>query len=161
MNGKVIQRTKKPKISKDIVKVGILDSVNYAHPRIKKGAKQPKNITILQIGINHEYGVGNLPQRSFLRATLHKFNNNMSSFIQKEYKDVLMGVKSEQVALGRIGIKFRDYVLLAFKTGGFGRWADITQQTKIRKGSDEILFDTGQISQSIHWVTASSGSNNV
>ncbi len=128
------------------VKVGILDAIPYP----KKVGRSINPITILEVGRAHEFGIGKLPKRSFLEATLLEKEGEMKAIIAKQYKLFLAGKISDVEALSRVGLRFRMYILEAFGTGGFGQWPDIQEATKARKGSDKILIEDGDLKGSIH-----------
>ena len=114
----------------------------------------PSQLTNVQIGIAHEFGVKGgqhsgwkIPPRSFLwmplTMNLMQKVNEKADVINKylnaaKIKDcyVLLGIIAENV------------VQEAFAQGGPG-WAPLAQSTKDHKGSDEILIDTGQLHKSI------------
>ena len=107
--------------------------------------------TILEVGASHEYGAG-VPMRSFLRMPFDVEDKKISAEIGKQFKKVFDGNRSVEKALGLIGAMARNIVIMAFKTGGFGQWKDITQTTKELKGSSKILIDSGTLRNSITWV---------
>jgi len=107
--------------------------------------------TILEVGASHEYGAG-VPMRSFLRMPFDLEDKKITAEIGKQFKKVFDGNRSVEKALGLIGAMARNIVIMAFKTGGFGQWKDITQTTKELKGSSKILIDSGTLRNSITWV---------
>jgi len=107
--------------------------------------------TILEVGASHEYGAG-VPMRSFLRMPFDMENKKITAEIGKQFKKVFEENRSIEKALGLIGAMARNIVIMAFKTGGFGQWKDITQATKELKGSSKILIDSGTLRNSITWV---------
>lgn len=107
--------------------------------------------TVIQVGIWHEFGFGNVPQRSFLRAPFKMFAGDLSAFIGKQWDSVVGGGDPDR-ALGLIGAKATNISKGAFDSGGYGQWPDISQATKDRKGSSRILWNTGTLNNSITWV---------
>jgi len=127
-------------------------SVDVGLPSDKVGGKVYGNgMTILSVGARHEYGYGNIPQRSFLRVPFIVNKKEINKAIAKQFESVLNGQKTS-VALGRIGAIASNYSKGAFTTMGYGRWQDIKASTKKAKGSSQPLIDTGTLRGSITWA---------
>lgn len=107
--------------------------------------------SIIDIGAAHEYGQGQLPARSFLRLPFQLKKEELDDFIATQFAALLEG-KSIDKALGLIGIKAQNISVGAFRSGGYGKWPDIQDATKLAKGSSAILIDTGTLRNSITWV---------
>lgn len=108
--------------------------------------------TVLQVGIWHEYGTDNIPQRSFLRGPLKAKSAELDKVLNTQFNLVLEKGMDVEKALGRVGLAARNISVGAFRTKGYGVWADISQATKDAKGSSGILIDTGLLRSSITWV---------
>jgi uncharacterized protein YeaC (DUF1315 family) len=54
-------------------------------------------------------------------------------------------------ALGIVGAKATNISKEAFVTQGYGKWPDITEETKEQKRSSQTLIDTGTLRNSITW----------
>jgi lipopolysaccharide export system protein LptC len=55
--------------------------------------------------------------------------------------------------LNKVGLIAQNISQTAFKNQGYGQWQDISEDTKEKKGSSKILFDTGRLVQSVSfWV---------
>lgn len=108
--------------------------------------------TVLQVGVWHEYGTEHVPMRSFLRGPLNAKSADMDKVLQTQFNLVLEKGMDVEKALGRVGLAARNISVGAFRTRGYGVWADIDQATKDAKGSSGILIDTGLLRSSITWV---------
>lgn len=126
------------------VAVGVLKS--------KATGKVYKNGTnVLQVAAIHEYGTNTTPQRSFLRMPQELKAKELSAFINKQMIKVLSGEQPTEKGLGLIGVYAVNLSQDAFSTGGFGKWPDISAETKEQKGSSAILIDKGILKNSITW----------
>jgi len=124
-------------------------SVDVGLPSDKVGSKVYGNgETILSVGATHEFGMGNIPQRSFLRVPFIVKRKEINKVIAKQFEAVALG-KSPKVALGQIGVVAVNYSRGAFTTKGYGNWQDISEKTKQEKGSTQVLIDTGTLRGSI------------
>jgi hypothetical protein len=107
--------------------------------------------SILQVGTAHEYGLG-VPRRSFIRVPMDKQKSIINKALKSGFESVLKGGDTIQ-NLNKIGLVAQNISKTSFKNQGFGTWQDITDETKERKGSSKILFDTGRLVQSVtFWV---------
>jgi phage gpG-like protein len=131
------------KALKSSVDVGIVNG-NY-------GQEIYDGLTVVQVGASHEYGVGDIPQRSFLRMPFDVKETELSRYIASQFKKLERGNTDTRTALGRVGVKARNIVVEAFSTGGFGQWPDISAMTKEAKGSSKILINTSTLRNSITW----------
>lgn len=107
--------------------------------------------TNASIGAVHEFGMGNMPQRSFLRVPiaehLKKEVENAEMFGKDELKQV---VEEGSLVpwLKRLGVIGERIVAKAFATGGFGKWP--AWKTPGYKNDDNrLLVDTRQLRDSI------------
>lgn len=116
------------------------------------GNKAYKNgAQLMQVGASHEYGVGDM-RRSFLREPFSLKVNDITDRIDSEFKAIFEGSRNTDAAMGRIGVTAVNISKGAFTTGGYGMWTDITQETKDKKGSSQILIDSGLLRTSITYV---------
>lgn len=130
-------------IKKKHVAVGVL--ANEATGRIYENG-----VNVLQVAAIHEYGLGSSPQRSFLKMPQELKKKEISLFISKQLSKVFEGMQVER-GLGLIGVYNVNLSVDAFATGGFGKWAELSQSTINDKGSSAILTDTGILKNSIAW----------
>lgn len=108
--------------------------------------------TVIEVGVWHEYGTQNIPQRSFLRGPLNAKSGELDKVLQTQFNLVLEKGMEVEKALGRVGLAARNISVGAFRTRGYGVWKDISQATKEAKGSSGVLIDTGLLRSSITWV---------
>lgn len=108
--------------------------------------------SVIATGATHEYGYGPIPQRSFLRAPFDIKRKELDEGIAKQFEAVTNGSASVDTGLGRVGVLATNVSKGAFTSRGYGTWPDITDETKQRKGSDQVLIDTGILRGSITWV---------
>lgn len=131
------------KALKSSVDVGIVNG-NY-------GQELYNGLTVVEVGASHEYGVDNIPQRSFLRMPFELKQSELTRYIASQFKRLEAGKTDTRTALGRVGVMARNISVGAFDSGGYGQWADIGESTKALKGSSAILIDKGTLRNSITW----------
>lgn len=107
--------------------------------------------TVLQVAVAHEYALGRVPERSFLRVPFRVKRNEVQQALIDQFERVAAGRISVQQALGLVGATARNISVEAFTTMGYGQWPDIEQATKDAKGSTKPLIDTGTLRNSITW----------
>lgn len=107
--------------------------------------------TILEIGAIHEYGLGDVPERSFLRTPFLMRQGEITARIGKEWERVSAGKSDAETALGRIGALGTNICKGAFTSQGYGTWQPIKPATIKAKGSSKTLIDTGTLRNSITW----------
>ena len=108
------------------------------------------NVTLLEIAASNEFGVPEkgIPARSFIRAPINLFEEKIYKSMDKHLNVSKIDTNK---ALGVLGATATSVILEAFKTRGFGKWKENSDLTKLLKGSDSPLVDTGQLRQSITW----------
>ena len=108
---------------------------------------------IVEVGKAHEYGLGNNPRRSILREPMIIKQALINAHIKKGWNLILNGQSDAITELNKVGMVGQEISKGAFATGGYGTWEKLNPQTIKRKGSSEILIDTGKLVNSIHsWV---------
>lgn len=123
------------------VKVGLASDVGF----------YPSGETVVGVGTQHEFGLG-VPRRSFLRASFSIENSKIKKQLENGMKNIISG-QSAKVNLNKVGLLTQGIAKGSFKNQGYGKWQDISQYTKDKKGSSKILFDTGRLVQSItFWI---------
>jgi molybdopterin synthase catalytic subunit len=121
-----------------------------------------KTETVVDIATKHEFGTNRIPERSFLRATYNiqrqnwlKYNNEIINKLVVQ-KTPLSPLK---VFLGLIGERMQKDIKKFIRSGVNPPNTPSTLKNKLRltrKGSEKTpkpLIDTGQMLNSIHWVT--------
>lgn len=122
-------------------------------PKEKVGGKvYGDGMTIFRVGAIHEFGYGPIPQRSFLRTPFATKRKEMNKAITQQFVAVANGERKPLIGLGRIGAVATNISKGAFTSKGYGVWPDITAETKQRKGSSQVLVDTGILKGSISYV---------
>lgn len=106
--------------------------------------------TVIDVGAAHEYGAG-VPQRSFLRVPFIERREDIGRTIDNQWKRVVDGADADR-ALGLIGAKAANISQGAFRSGGYGKWPDISDETKEAKGSSMILVNNRILVNAITWV---------
>jgi len=106
--------------------------------------------TTAAIGARHEFGIPeeDLPARSFIRLPLETGQEEIEKNIEPKLEE-LLGNGDIKGIFKLIGVFGEARIQEAFETGGFGQWKDISEITKIMKGSDAILIDKGYLRKSI------------
>lgn len=132
------------KVSRGSVKVGLIASK-------VSGQIYGNGQTVLEVGFVHEYGVGNSPQRSFLRTPFKIKKKELAAQIDTQLLKVLSGKQSAEKGLGLIGAYATNISKGAFRTQGYGTWPALKPSTIKEKGSSQILIDTGTLRNSISW----------
>jgi hypothetical protein len=123
-----------------IVKVGILGD------GVIRSTGGPSNT---QIGMKHEFGTTELPQRSFLRMPLIEkldFALSRAGFFSENTAEEVIKTKSVGKFFQKIGFTAVAVVLDAFNTGGFGQWKPSNMK---RKKVRQTLVETQQLRNSI------------
>lgn len=107
--------------------------------------------SIIRIGAIHEYGLGNSPERSFLRVPFSIKADEVNDYIALQFSKIFEGAPVDK-ALGLVGIKAVNIAQGAFTSQGYGTWPDIKPETKQAKGSSQVLIDTGTLRNSISFA---------
>jgi phage gpG-like protein len=108
-------------------------------------------MTMAEIGAIHEFGslTNNIPPRSFLRMPIEEKKKDLIRFLSSPTVRAVIAKGDVKRAFKMLGTEAVGIVMDAFRSRGFGRWADNKQQTIDRKGSDAPLIDTGELRKSI------------
>lgn len=98
------------------------------------------------LGATHEFGSGNIPERSWLRMPLTLHLGPVMQGI--DWFDSLSrrGVKRTLAFLGVLG---EEVVQESFATRGWGAWKELAKETIRKKGSSAILIETAQMRKAI------------
>lgn len=110
----------------------------------KKHAKS--DLTVLEIATIHEFGLGNNPERSFIRAWFDENKEQNEELLFRLAEQVIAGKLTREQAMNQAGLRF--------VAGIQKRITDripppLKQATIMRKGSTVPLVDTGQLKSSI------------
>jgi hypothetical protein len=104
--------------------------------------------TIAEIGAQHEFGVisRRVPERSFIRLGLNMRKSQIMKAAQNQFAQDPTNPKAVFTA---IGIEGEAAIKEAFQTSGFGTWAPLSENYKVRPSgqlvdeSSKPLLDTG------------------
>jgi hypothetical protein len=100
------------------------------------------------IGAVHEFGAGDIPQRSFIRATLDEHRAELTALQQRLAREVLTGKLSPEAARALLGSTVvawcRDRVDSNIAP-------PLQPETVRRKGHDHALVETGALKDAITW----------
>ncbi len=129
-------------------------------PKEKATKKYQDGMSVIRIGAIHEYGMGNNPQRSFLRVPFAENKKEIDEFIQKRFK--MSGKEISPIqALEQIGVFAEGISKKSFVKNNWVANAPITisggwmrspsgKPFKVKgKGSSKPLIDTGNLRDSI------------
>lgn len=108
-------------------------------------------VSVLRVGAVHEFGLGRVPERSFLRVPFMEKRNTVDDIMLKYWRQVAEGRMDADKAMSLAGVEFRNIVIDAFATNGFGNWPELDPATVAEKGSSGVLIDTGTLRNSITW----------
>lgn len=113
-------------------------------------------ITLAGIGAVHEFGTdkagrGNstvIPERSFIRMPLETGQEGIEKEIKPKLKEYIESGNIRGI-FELIGIAGEARIQEAFETGGFGKWAPLSEATILRKKSNAILIDEGKLRNAV------------
>jgi hypothetical protein len=126
------------------VKVGVLEDKPY-----------DDGMTTADVALIHEYGLGDVPERSFLRAWVDENQQAIEARLKREVEGALFGKQTAQQAMERFGLWAVGEVKKRI-IAGIG--PALAAETIARKGSSTPLVDTGQFLSSItHQVVSRAG----
>jgi hypothetical protein len=105
-------------------------------------------LTVLDIGTIHEFGLGRVPQRSFVRAWFDELAPKNKRRVMLIAQRVLKGQLSERRGLELLGLEFQASMQARITRGIAPPNAPATIA---KKGSSTSLIDTGQLRQAISY----------
>lgn len=126
------------------VKVGVLEDAAKEEGEGRSGG----DLSLLEVAAVHEFGAGDVPQRSFIRAGVDELLPEIRGTQHALAVQVFQGKVSLPVALDRLGAKVT--ALLQNRIAR-GIAPELAPATVARKGSSKPLVDTGQLKASITW----------
>ena len=132
------------------VKVGILGDAGArdgeGEATLDKGNDAIDNAGV---GLIHEFGTENTPERSWLRMPLtERFNSNLETAgaFDKKTMDKIIREKSFLSMAKKMGLVAVETIQEAFDTGGFGKWKPSDMSTK---KNEQTLVETQQLRDSM------------
>ncbi len=103
-------------------------------------------LTVGDVATIHEYGLGNCPERSFIRSWADENQAKNRITIEKVMGAVVSGRLSVKQSLDAIGLRFVAEMQARIVAG---IEPPLAESTIARKGSSTPLIDTGQLKSSI------------
>jgi len=137
--GLLAMRRRLAEAGRRVVKVGIFGAAASA---------DHDGLSNVDVASFHEFGTENIPQRSFIRATVDQNRQSISKTQGQVARGILKGRISETRGLGLIGAQVQGMIQKAISDR---IPPPLKAATIAAKGSSVPLIDTGQLRQSIAW----------
>lgn len=137
-----------------VVKVGV-QAKDKAVRRGKGGSIRNTDQPLAVIAAIHEFGLGDMPQRSFLRSAYDENLPMIDKMIQRVANGAVFGLRTN-AALNQLGNVVQGMVQRKIVDGPF---VPNSPATIKRKKSSKPLIDTGHLRQSIRYVIERKGGN--
>nr|DAV30094.1 MAG TPA: virion morphogenesis protein [Caudoviricetes sp.] len=137
-----------------VVKVGV-QAKDKAVRRGKGGSIRNTDQPLAVIAAIHEFGLGDMPQRSFLRSAYDENLPVIDKMIQRVANGAVFGLGTN-AALNQLGNVVQGMVQRKIVDGPFTPNSPATIK---RKKSSRPLIDTGHLRQSIRYVIERKGGN--
>lgn len=137
-----------------VVKVGV-QAKDKAVRRGKGGSIRNTDQPLAVIAAIHEFGLGDMPQRSFLRSAYDENLPVIDKMIQRVANGAVFGLGTN-AALNQLGNVVQGMVQRKIVDGPF---VPNSPATIKRKKSSKPLIDTGHLRQSIRYVIERKGGN--
>nr|DAK65050.1 MAG TPA: virion morphogenesis protein [Caudoviricetes sp.] len=138
-----------------VVKVGV-QAKDKAARRGKGGSIRNTDQPLAVIAAVHEFGLGGMPQRSFLRSAYDENKPTIDAMVDNIANNAVQGM-SVGTALNQLGNVVQGRVQRKIVDGPF---KPNSLATIKRKRSSRPLIDTGHLRQSIRYVIEKGGSDN-
>lgn len=136
-----------------VIKVGV-QAKDKAAKRGKNGSIRNTDQPLAVIAAIHEFGLGGMPQRSFLRSAFDENKPMLNRMGDNIVNGAIKGMSTE-TALNQLGNVVQGMVQKKIVDGPF---APNSPATIKRKKSSRPLIDTGRLRQSIRYVIVKGGS---
>lgn len=137
-----------------VVKVGV-QAKDKAVRRGKGGSIRNTDQPLAVIAAIHEFGLNNMPRRSFLRSAYDENLPMIDKMIQRVANGAVFGLGTN-AALNQLGNVVQGMVQRKIVDGPF---VPNSPATIKRKKSSKPLIDTGHLRQSIRYVIERKGAN--
>lgn len=112
------------------------------------GKVQHGEMRVIDIANIHEFGLGNVPQRSFIRAWFDENQERARAAMQRLLRSVVKGDRTPEQAVDTFALWVVGQMQLRMAKGIA---PPLKRRTILRKGSSVPLIDTGQLRTSISY----------
>jgi hypothetical protein len=146
--------TLKEELSDVVIKVGV-QAKDKTVKRGKGGSIRNTDQPLAAIAAIHEFGLGGMPQRSFLRSAFDENKPMINKMGDHIVNSAIKGISTE-TALDQLGNVVQGMVQKKIVDGPF---VPNSPATIKRKKSSKPLIDTGHLRQSIRYVIERKGAN--
>lgn len=146
--------TLKEELSDVVIKVGV-QAKDKTVKRGKDGGIRNTDQSLAVIAAIHEFGLGGMPQRSFLRSAFDENKPMINKMGDHIVNSAIKGISTE-TALNQLGNVVQGMVQKKIVDGPF---VPNSPATIKRKKSSRPLIDTGHLRQSIRYVIEKGGSD--
>lgn len=146
--------TLKEELSDVVIKVGV-QAKDKTVKRGKGGNIRNTDQPLAAIAAIHEFGLGGMPQRSFLRSAFDENKPMINKMGDRIVNSAIKGISTE-TALNQLGNVVQGMVQKKIVDGPF---VPNSPATIKRKKSSRPLIDTGHLRQSIRYVIEKGGSD--
>jgi hypothetical protein len=146
--------TLKEELSDVVIKVGV-QAKDKTVKRGKGGSIRNTDQPLAAIAAIHEFGLGGMPQRSFLRSAFDENKPMINKMGDHIVNSAIKGISTE-TALDQLGNVVQGMVQKKIVDGPF---VPNSPATIKRKKSSRPLIDTGHLRQSIRYVIEKGGSD--
>lgn len=144
--------TLKEELSDVVIKVGV-QAKDKTVKRGKGGSIRNTDQPLAAIAAIHEFGLGGMPQRSFLRSAFDENKPMINKMGDRVVNSAIKGISTE-TALNQLGNVVQGMVQKKIVDGPF---VPNSPATIKRKKSSRPLIDTGHLRQSIRYVIERKG----
>lgn len=110
-------------------------------------------LTLAELGLLHEFGTKDIPERSWLRGTLAARRSDIAQLKVRVFRRILAGQVGARAGLEEIGLQIVAWIKAGIVAGIAPALAT---ETILRKGSTKPLIDHGQLINSITFLVEDS-----
>ena len=132
--------------SNSYVDIGIVEPAYYDIDEEDSGSGAEAK-SVAEVASIHELGLGTLPERSWLLMPIEEAKKDILEQMLPKLKNLHKGLSGKAFMKG-IGLICLAKIDEAFDSDGFGKWPDISEFTKLKKGHDAVLVDTEMLRDS-------------
>jgi len=147
ISGKVVDRDKGAKALlrrvADTGKIHVAVGLTGVKAEAQHGSEDFNNV---DIGTVHEFGLGNVPERSFIRATVDDRSKEIQSIQRRIAAGIVSGKTTEEKGLTILGLKLQADMVAKIRSN---IPPALSPETIKQKRSSTPLIDSGQLVQAI------------